>query len=148
MENKNLLHTEQVSGPTKSFFLDLKKTENGKNYLVITQSRRVDEENRERTRIILFENEIAKFSEAMMRSLLQFSMVQDAEVRRYKSHVQEQFPKAYSRWSTEDEMQLKNLFEQGHGVEDLTISLERNAAGVMARLKKLGLIGEEVTQVA
>jgi len=147
MENKNLLHTEQVSGPSKSFYLDLKKTENGKNYLVITQSRKVDEENRERTRIILFENEIAKFSEAMMRSLLQFSMVRDAEIRRYKSHVQEQFPKAYTKWSNEDELQLKSLFEQGHGVEDLTVSLERNAAGVMARLRKLGLIGDE-TQAA
>jgi len=148
MENKNLLHTEQVSGPTKSFYLDLKKADNGNNYLVITQSRRIDDENQERTRIILFENEIGRFSEAMMRSLLQFSMVQNAEVRRYKSHVQEQYPKAYTKWSNEDEQQLKNLFEKGHGVEDLTVSLERNAAGVMARLRKLGLVGDEVTATA
>ena len=55
MENKNLVHTEFVHGPGKTFYLDLKKSNNGRNYLVITQSRKVDEEHRERTSIILFE---------------------------------------------------------------------------------------------
>ena len=148
MENKNLIHTEQVSGPTKSFYMDLKKSENGRNYLVITQSRKIDDENQERTRIIVFQNEIARFSEAMMRSLIQFSVKEDEEVLRYKQAVKEQYPKAYSKWTKEDEIQLKELFESGQDVEDITVSLERNTAGVLARLRKLGLTQDEVVAQA
>lgn len=140
MENKNLVHTEFVNGYDKSIYLDLKKANSGNNYLVITQSRRVDEENRERTKIILFEHEIAKFSEAMMRSLLRFNLV-----KKDKEKISKKYSKAFTRWTVEDEQQLAELYTQGCAVEDLTISLERNAAAITARLKKLGLMIAEET---
>jgi len=146
MEITNLLHTEQVIGTRRSFFIDLKKSVNGTNYLSITQSQKVDEENKEYTKIVLFENEIARFSEALMRSLLQFTLVQDAEIKKYKAAIKDQYPKAYSKWTPTDEERLKELFNQGHDVENLCDNLQRNSAGILARLKKLGLTVEETGQ--
>jgi len=145
MENKNLVHTEIVNGYDKSIYLDLKKANSGSNYLVLTQARKIDEDNQERTKIILFENEIGQFSEAMMRSLLQFSMIHKKRVDEYKS----KYSKAFTKWTPEDEEQLKEMYTEGCEIEDLTIKLERNAAAITARLKKLGLmIAEETVATA
>ena len=40
MKKQNVLHTERVNSNGKVYFLDLKKAENGNNYLVINQSKK------------------------------------------------------------------------------------------------------------
>ena len=143
MEVTNLIHTEQVIGKNRSFFIDLKKTVKGNNYLTITQSRKKENDEKEFTKIFLFEQDIARFSEAMMRSLLKFTLVKDKETEAYKAAVREEYPNAYTKWSDADEAELKTLFSKGQDIDKLCKKFQRNAAGIQYRLIKLGLMEPE-----
>jgi len=125
MENRNVLHTEYVSSPQKSYYLDLKESKKGSNYLVITQSRKVDKEQQERTSLILFEQELQQFAEAFSKMCIRFNMLSES-------------PKnAFAKWKKEEDEKLKALLDQGYPIEDLAQVLERSENGITERLKKI-----------
>ncbi|NNE28695.1 MAG: DUF3276 family protein [Saprospiraceae bacterium] len=142
MDNKNVIHTEQVSTNNKTFFFDLKESKSGGNYLKITQSRIVDEDQRERTSMILFERDLPKFGNALFNSLMAFQGRTEEDREAFRTAIQSKHPNAFTPWSKEDEEQLAHLFEAGYDVEDLSQKLQRNVGGIKARIKKMGLIGE------
>ena len=142
MDNKNVIHTEQVSSNNKTFFFDLKKSKSGGNYLKITQSRIVDEDQRERTSMILFEKDLPKFSNALLSSLMAFTGRSEEDREAFRAGIQAKHPNAFTPWTKEDEEQLAQLFEAGYDVEDLASRLQRNVGGIRARIKKMGLLGE------
>ena len=73
MKKQNVLHTERVNSNGKVYFLDLKAAENGNNYLVINQSKMMEDDKYERIKMILFENEIEQFASAFSRILFKFN---------------------------------------------------------------------------
>ncbi|MBI4457936.1 AAA family ATPase [Candidatus Uhrbacteria bacterium] len=67
-----------------------------------------------------------------------------AEAEKKKSFsvedVRKSHPKAYSRWSPEEEQKLVAMFKDGRAVKEIARQLDRKRGGITARLKKLGLI--------
>ncbi len=57
--------------------------------------------------------------------------------------MREKHPKAYARWSTEEEQELVKLFNEGKTQKEIAQIMERKLGGIRARLVKLGLIEEE-----
>jgi hypothetical protein len=53
------------------------------------------------------------------------------------------YPKAYSKWTEEDETILIAEFKSGKSLEELSNSLKRKPGGIYARLIKLGLVEDE-----
>ena len=51
-------------------------------------------------------------------------------------------PRAYERWSPEEEAQLRQLHEQGLEPKEMAAELGRQLGGVRSRLIKLGLIDD------
>lgn len=51
-------------------------------------------------------------------------------------------PKAYARWSAEEEQQLRQMFADGVPIKDIAEKLERKRGGIKARLVKIGLLEE------
>lgn len=148
MKKQNVLHTERVDSNGKVYFLDLKEAENGKNYLVINQSKRMDDENTERVKMILFEHEIEQFATAFSRIIFKFnpSEKQNGSFdQEYIEKVRKEHPNAYQPWTKEDEELLAALFNDGKTVNELSKSFQRNEGGIKSRLAKLGL---EVTEIA
>jgi len=47
-------------------------------------------------------------------------------------------PNAYSRWSDEDDRQLKRLFDEGKSIEELMSIFQRNRGSITSRLRKVG----------
>jgi len=62
-EEKEELYSEKFYAGRRTYFLDVKETMKGDKYLVITESKKVEEEF-ERHQIFIYEEDILKFSKA------------------------------------------------------------------------------------
>jgi len=50
----------------------------------------------------------------------------------------EKYPRAYSKWSEDDDTQLASLYKEGAGWSEMTNLLQRNENALKIRLQKLG----------
>lgn len=137
---QNTLHTEKVILNEKAFFIDLKEATNGRSYLVITQSKPIEDEKYEKTKMLLFEEEIEVFQTALNNLLTHFTPKDTNEERAtYIAKVRETYPMAFQPWAKEDEELLIALFNEDKTIEDLAKALQRREGAITARLDKLGL---------
>ena len=51
--------------------------------------------------------------------------------------IMEKYPRAYVAWTSEEESIMRDLFESGLSVSQISDKLERNSGGVRSRLRKL-----------
>jgi hypothetical protein len=51
--------------------------------------------------------------------------------------IMEKYPRAYVDWTSEEESIMRDLFESGLSVSQISDKLERNSGGVRSRLRKL-----------
>jgi DNA repair protein RadC len=72
----NILDSERFGDDKRRYFIDLKKTRNDKHYLRITRRDEQKENNYKRTQIILFEDDLGFFVEALSMVLGRFSQGQ------------------------------------------------------------------------
>jgi hypothetical protein len=61
----NILDTEMFGNDREQYYFDIKKAKNQRHYLQITNRRQESDENYKRTHIILFEDDLAFFVEAI-----------------------------------------------------------------------------------
>ena len=54
--------------------------------------------------------------------------------------IREKHPQAYRSWTTDEEAELKKLFERGKQMKEISEKLGRKPGGIRSRLKKLGLV--------
>ena len=57
--------SRQLKGSGRTYFFDIKKTKDGKRYLVITESRKSGEDKFERSSIMVFPEDAGEFNEAV-----------------------------------------------------------------------------------
>lgn len=62
----------------------------------------------------------------------------------YMSRVKENFSRAWQRWEESEDLQLQENFNSRRDLEEMTSLHKRAAGGIVARLKKLNLLDEEV----
>ncbi len=60
------------------------------------------------------------------------------------ANVRQKYPKAYEKWTKEDDELLVNLFHQGESIAELANHFQRKKGAIRSRLKKL--VGEEETK--
>lgn len=58
--------------------------------------------------------------------------------------IKKESPNAYKEWTTEEEEKLKEQFNQGISLEELSKQLQRQVGGIKSRLKRLGLIDFDI----
>ena len=56
--------------------------------------------------------------------------------------VQEQYPRAYAPWTSDEEEQLRQLVAAGQSVNEISARLQRQPSAIRSRLQKLRLSGE------
>lgn len=59
------------------------------------------------------------------------------------SEKREIYSNAYLSWSENDDEQLKFLYRQGKGIDELCVIFKRNRGAINSRIKKLGLKNQE-----
>ncbi len=139
MEKSKTLFTQQVKAGTRTIFIDLKENKRGGNYLTVTQSRLGENDTYTRSQIILFQDDLARFSSALLRSLMQFNYLEHAVSPDYIEQVREHHPNAYNKWTDEEVDSLKAMVEEGKDVEEVASALKRRPGAIRYRLRQMGL---------
>ncbi len=135
MERK-ALYTEQVKSGKRTFYFDIKQSENGSSFLAIKTVKKLDDDNYERSQLIVFENEMDRFAEAFVRSLINFRktgremMIETARKK---------YPKAFEPWTKTDEEQLEVMYAEEKPMQELVEYFQRNESAIKARIIKLKL---------
>lgn len=62
------LFSESVRAGTRTYFFDVKESSEGSKYLVISESRKLGE-TRERSRVMVFEEDILSFAEGLRKAV-------------------------------------------------------------------------------
>lgn len=140
MENKELF-TDKITKGNRTYFFDVKRSENGSLYLSVSESKRTDD-GFEKYKILIFEEDIKDFKKVFNRAVKKLEKLTDPESDK-KSYtlddIREQHPQAYRPWSTEDDENLEALFCEGKTVKELANIFERKEGAITSRIKKLEL---------
>lgn len=142
MKNEEIFSTKFQAG-NRTYFLDVKATKDGDNYLKITESKRKNESEFERHQIIIFDKGIDKLAEKI-------TEIADKMRTNEKSYSLEEKRKtnrnAYQPWTNEDDNRLELLYCEGISISDLSNEFGRNSGAIRSRIKKLELKEKYGTQ--
>ena len=136
---KQSLYTERVESGKRSFYFDIRESEKGSNYLVISELNKKEEGGTDRRQIIIFENEIDRFGASFVRSLLHFTQKTSSKTARIEE-AKVKYARAYEPWSKKEDAELALLFSQGKMVDDIAQSLKRQPGAIKLRIDKLELV--------
>ncbi len=138
-EEREELLSRKVVGGSRSYFIDVKESREGVRYLVISESRLLGE-HYEHQRVMVLEENIPSFKEAMESTFEFLGLgVNKAQKQVRFEDIRKQFPRAYEKWTPEEDDKLRRLLEKGADVNALAEALQRQPGAVTSRLRKLGL---------
>ncbi|MBN2857244.1 MAG: DUF3276 family protein [Candidatus Delongbacteria bacterium] len=161
MENTQTMNAEVYSANfstgSRTYFINMLEAKNNSKYVKITESRKVGENEYQKNRIMLFQNDLYKLSRVLNKAIARIKGSNDDGTKEEESLLSgeneenaaaescgdPQFPNSGKRWTTEDEEKLEFLFKAGKTVEDLTEIFGRKQKGIESRLQKLGLIEQK-----
>ena len=132
------LFSVSMAAGSRTHFFDVKESINGSKYLKITESRRDPEGEFEHSRVMVYEEHIEQFLE----SLNQAVPFMTREEKAYSvERIRRQYPKAYARWTEEEDLSLKEAYEQSRTLDELAAAqFGRQPGAIQSRLRKLGLV--------
>lgn len=154
----------QLPAGNRAYFFDVKGSGEGNRYLLIGETRQT-RDGYDEQRILVHEENLTAFFQAFehMVSVLetedeyieQESQTDQDEDDHTESKAQEDqseddkaydlqeirrdYPRAYMKWSQEEDDQLEALYASGETVKNLAVHFERKPGAIRSRLKKLGL---------
>jgi hypothetical protein len=161
--NNAEVYSANFSNGNRSYFVNMLEAKNHSKYVKITESRKTDDGNYQKNRIMLFQGDLFKLSkvlnqaiskiktrteeetvpvpegEEMTLGLEQNENDQAAPVQESSGSESDLYPNSGKKWTREDEEKLEFLFKAGKTVEDLTEIFGRKQKGIESRLQKLGL---------
>lgn len=119
---------------SRTYFLDMKESEEDKKYLILTESRKLKNGDFKRNHIMLFEEGFEDFLEAVNRA------INKPNVRNNKiEELRLKHAMAYQAWSEEDDQLLRRLYIEGKTIQQLMTLFKRNRGAIVSRIKKMGL---------
>ncbi len=153
------LYSEKVTAGRRTYFLDLRETGPGERCLTITESKRVGEDQFERHGVLVAQEDLEEFWRGLEALLLRAGLLQrtelewrhgkhsvkkanDAEVAPQKGfeEIRAKYPKAYERWTEEEDANLKQAYQKCKEIETLANTFQRQPGSIRSRLMKLGLM--------
>jgi|Deesub1362A_J573_1020465.scaffolds.fasta_scaffold25892_1 DNA-directed RNA polymerase specialized sigma24 family protein len=132
------IFSESIKAGRRVYFIDVKESHEGVKYLVISESRS-SQEAWEHSRVMIFQEHIPSFARALKKALETLDITFPEVTTYSQAKIRRRYPKAYMRWTREEEAILSEGFFQGKSVEELANILERKPGAIRSRLRKLGL---------
>ena len=105
-------------------------------FLVKNATKKLEDNNYERSQLIVFENEIERFGEAFIRALIHYKK---ADREQIIEEARKTYPKAYAPWTKKDEQELEVMYAEEKPLPALANYFQRNEAAIRARIIKLEL---------
>lgn len=138
MQNKHL-YSNQLTVGRRTYFFDIKTTKNNKKYLTITESKRLDKQDRFlRNNIMVFEEDIEKF-ESIITTVLNHFPTSSIKKTSRMDEVKSKYKNAYKPWTVDEDIWLEELFCNELKITEISKEMERNYGAITSRISKLGL---------
>jgi DNA-binding NarL/FixJ family response regulator len=144
MEEKTVFHQSFEAG-SRVYEFEVRKASTGAKYLVIKEIQQRGDEPSVRGMIMVFEDHLVEFRRAA-RAAMQFlrsgSRQATARVGEPKSYdvgsIRRDHPRAYDKWTAEEEANLKALAARGCSIKELAVQFHREPGAIRSRLERLG----------
>jgi hypothetical protein len=131
------LFSAKVAAGTRTYFVDVQRTATGAKYLKISETRHTEGKPHEHNRVMVFEEHVCDFIHAVTEAMP--FMRPDAPPGRL-SRLREKHPRAYEKWTKEEDARLRTEFAKGTAKAELAALFQRRPSAITSRLKKLGLL--------
>lgn len=140
--NDNEIYSNKITKGSRTYFFDIKKSENGDLYLKISESKKTGC-GFEHHRLMVFDEDLKDFVEALKKSLTKFKELKEPKQTDGKTYsvdkIRETYQQAYLLWTAEVDNKLELLFCEGKKVKELAEIFGRNVGAINSRIKKLEL---------
>lgn len=140
MESKKL-YSALITRGKRSYFFDIKRSENESLFLSLTESRK-KEDAFERHNIIIFQDDLSNFKSVLEHTLFKFDELigQNHSKKKYSMEERRKVNRqAYLPWSAEADERLEVLFCEGSSIKEMSKIFERTLGAIKSRIKKLEL---------
>lgn len=142
LEKSKEVFSKRIRAGRRVYFIEVKESRNEAKYLVIGESRRSKNEW-EHSRVMIFQEHIPSFVRALKGALETFGIAFSKGKTYSLAEIRSKHPKAYTKWTQEEEAILTEGFLRGKSVEELASILGRKPSAIESRLRKLGLQNSE-----
>lgn len=139
MENGNSFKEREIASysirtDAGRLFFDLKWGDR-ENFLQITQSKKIGEEEFHREKIILSKSELIQFRDGITKALGFFNAIQ-GDVER-PIDLKLQHTNGYKPWDENEEEKLLLLYQEGKSMQEIGVLLGRSRGAIRSRFMKL-----------
>lgn len=139
MSKDKEIESIKIAAGKRTYFVDVKETREGAKYLKISESKRLENGEYERHRIMVFEEDINNIVEALRTALQHFPTYKKPEQKSKMEQTKEKYANAYKSWTDEEDLKLTKLFCQGKKPKEISGILQRNTGAINSRIEKLEL---------
>ena len=130
IEGKELF-SEKVSAGSRTYFFDVKQSKDGTRYLVISESKQA-ESDYEHHRVMIFEESLDTFCAAFEKATT--FLGRKSKSKSYsRDEMQQKHPKAYEKWTPDEDAALKKKHSEGISMPDLTKFFQRQPSAIRSR---------------
>lgn len=136
MESGNqTIWSERVTSRGAGYFLDVRETGAGRVFLSMAQSRKAEGGGWKQDRIVVFESGLEPFRRAVLSALKVMDREAGDRRRVELEEVHRLHPKAFEKWSPEDDAELRRLAGEGRDPSSIAEALGRTERAVRMRLE-------------
>jgi len=132
---RQTIWSERVTSGRSGYFFDVRETGRGRVFLSMTQSRQMEDGAWKHDRIVVFESGLDQFRKALQSALEVIDRESGDRRRAELEAIHRLHPKAFEKWSPEDDAELKRLAEEGLAPESIAAALGRTTRAVRMRLE-------------
>ena len=142
-EHGEELFSAKVTAGSRTYFVDVQRSQNGAKYMKISETRHAEGKPHEHNRVMVFEENIVDFIHTITEAMP--FMRPDAPPGRL-SKLREKHRRAYEKWTEDEDSRLRAEFAKGTSRAELAAIFERRPSAIKSRLQKLGLLaGDEAS---
>lgn len=131
--DNEVLIREDIDAETRRYTFEVKTSIDKVNYLMITEV----QHGKVKGRIMIFEEHIRNFNDGFVKTL---EVIGISNKKYSVAKIRKQFPRAYHKWTSQEEDILTKSFNAGIKNADIGKILERQPRAIRTRLQKLGLL--------
>ena len=132
---RQTIWSERVTSGRSGYFFDVRETGRGRVFLSMTQSRQVEDGAWRHDRIVVFESGLDQFRKALQSALEVIDRESGDRRRAELEAIHRLHPKAFEKWSPEDDAELRRLAGEGRDPSSIAEALGRTERAVRMRLE-------------
>jgi len=131
------LFSTRVHAGSRTYFIDVQRAATGVKYIKIGESRRGEGKRHEHHRVMVFEEYFTEFLHALTEAV---PFMRPDPLPSQISVVRKEHPRAYEKWTEEEDARLRSMFGAGKDAAEMAAVLQRQRGAIRSRLRKLGLL--------